>query len=353
MFMKYALLCPLAFCSIAQAYTVELAVSFDSAADSLARSYYGTTAENRIKTLVSTSNTWFQLQSIPITLKVNVINFTFTGTPQYPASPGASSENLSEMNGLMGSKKLRDAFEADYRVHFTAGQTGLCGIAGVRSSVETINTTSTNSIVDIGCNAYVLSHELGHNFGLQHSARDFNPNYGVFTYGKGYGVDNSFATIMAYTSHYGSATKLNRWSEQYAYVAPYGVIGAPDANAKLALSQIAVNVSTAGETCRSDVTSSVNPWCATSMPPIKVYHTWSEGAETKTVTATKLSNGYFAYTTPINTTSRTNVKLQMMYQWSATSATLLRTCGYRNTEAGYAYKFEMDHNSTTCKSTRL
>ena len=62
-----------------------------------------------------------------------------------------------------------------------------------------------------GCDELTLPHELGHNFGLNHSRRESTAG-GTFEWSLGHGVDGSFATVMADPSLYPGSTELPLFS---------------------------------------------------------------------------------------------------------------------------------------------
>ncbi|MDA1370779.1 MAG: M12 family metallo-peptidase [Proteobacteria bacterium] len=62
-----------------------------------------------------------------------------------------------------------------------------------------------------GCDDLTLAHELGHNFGLNHSRRQAGAE-GTFAWSLGHGVDGSFATIMASETDYPGSTQLPLFS---------------------------------------------------------------------------------------------------------------------------------------------
>lgn len=59
--------------------------------------------------------------------------------------------------------------------------------------------------IDCGLNTFI--HEFGHNMGLGHGVRQSAPG-GVFDWGRGYGVDNAFSTIMGYPQAYDTRNQL-------------------------------------------------------------------------------------------------------------------------------------------------
>jgi len=75
--------------------------------------------------------------------------------------------------------------------------------------------SSGNNVATIAvdASALILAHEIGHLMGLAHSRRqvDGYPS-GTFPWSLGHGVDDDFATIMAYAQEFGSATSKEFFS---------------------------------------------------------------------------------------------------------------------------------------------
>ncbi len=75
----------------------------------------------------------------------------------------------------------------------------------------TIDTYAFNSSSSSPCGYDTLGHEVGHNMGLGHSLEQ-NSTGTVFDFGRGYGVEDQFATVMAYPSAFGAASGVALFS---------------------------------------------------------------------------------------------------------------------------------------------
>ncbi len=116
---------------------------------------------------------------------------------------------------LVNVASMREAAEADLvvfmRPYANDGRCGIAWIGGYLSNGDLSNSGDFGySVVSPNCSDYTLLHELGHNLGLGHS-REEGDSAGSFDYGRGYGVDGGFATVMADPSHY-AATRVPRLS---------------------------------------------------------------------------------------------------------------------------------------------
>lgn len=111
----------------------------------------------------------------------------------------------------------RNRTRADFVVYLTSDfLEGFCGWGYIAAQER-----FAYSLLRPYCGAVTFVHELGHNMGLQHARRQLGMAGSGFTtphldYGWGYGVDNSFATIMSYPGAFNAPNYIARFSDPNA-----------------------------------------------------------------------------------------------------------------------------------------
>ncbi|MCH9692781.1 MAG: hypothetical protein K0U59_12105 [Gammaproteobacteria bacterium] len=163
----------------------------------------------KIDSLVSYANQVYADNSIDIQLrlvgsaKVSDADLRVTENSLNLVTSSSSVQNYRKNNGsdmvvLLGKA---DTIRQNDQTFLT------CGIAWVGiGSDGTMDRSSRDraySVTAVDCGANTFIHELGHNMGLVHSRKQGDRRGGVYSYGMGHGVENSFATIMAYPHVFG------------------------------------------------------------------------------------------------------------------------------------------------------
>lgn len=178
--------------------------------------------ETEINQLIEMANGFYQDSGAMVAFRpvhYGLVDYDFNN------SLDATMTDLSNGNGVFaGVAALREATGADIVVLMDGlkGSDRSCGLGdapGIGFTGELFHPLSASNDVytvfyrpgfpnngGTGCDDVTLAHELGHNLGLNHSRREAGADASL-PWGRGYGVDGSFATIMAYASRFpGSST---------------------------------------------------------------------------------------------------------------------------------------------------
>lgn len=206
---------------LAMAETIDIAVLYTNQAAAKTSNI-----NTKINQLIAFANQVYSQNGVGITLRL--VNSTNLGN--YAITP--AEDWLDAVTYSSYVQNLRNQYKADMVAVLGTGDAvgnGLisCGLAWVgQGSNGNLNANSNGlmySISAVDCGATTFVHELGHNMGLAHSRKQGDTSGGVYVDGMGYGVNNVFASIMAYPHVFGSATQYDYFSNpnwslgNYAY----------------------------------------------------------------------------------------------------------------------------------------
>tara|TARA_R110000737_G_scaffold61057_2_gene88009 strand:- start:10508 stop:11269 length:762 start_codon:yes stop_codon:yes gene_type:complete len=171
-----------------------------------------------IANIVADSNANYKKNGLDINLVL-----AWEGENQVSTNYVASWGNIQSLYKNNQIRNWRDQYNADFVVVIGSAQSSsggtTCGIAGSIYGMNDVfpdhdaydsyayNITANNC----GDTTLTFMHELGHNMGLGHSVRQ-GAEGGVYSWAVGYGVDNQFATIMAYPQEFNTTNQLSYFS---------------------------------------------------------------------------------------------------------------------------------------------
>jgi hypothetical protein len=169
---------------------------------------YGGDPTTRINQIFQVSNQIYADSGVDLEIRL-VKTMQVDYTDDNAAETALNNITFNQHAAFSGVAAARDQAKADmvvfYRPYMTSH--GSCGVAWIGGS-------GTNGVFNANqkpymyahvainsCGDFVTAHELGHNMGLKHSRKQ-DGSGGTFHYALGYGVVNSFATIMAYQTEF-------------------------------------------------------------------------------------------------------------------------------------------------------
>ncbi|ATD09313.1 zinc-dependent metalloprotease family protein [Pseudoalteromonas piscicida] len=183
----------------------------------------------KINQLIAFTNQVYSQNGIDLQLRLagtqNLGNYNITPTSTW----------LDSVTNSSYVANLRNTWRADMVAVLGTGERNgnyiTCGLAWVgQGSNGNLYSSMSNrmfSITGIDCGATTFVHELGHNQGLAHSRKQGDTSGGVYVDGMGHGVQDNFASIMAYPHVFGNATQYDYFANPNWSLGgvPYGVVG--------------------------------------------------------------------------------------------------------------------------------
>ena len=182
--------------------------------------------QSKVEHLVNHTNNIFALSGVRAELAL--ANFVSVGSTLGNPIQGVNDDDPNQLDMLLNfeapfesAETYHNDEESDVVVAFgrTVENDEACGVApgwgsGDANSypAKTLSSEYKHElfVVGVDCSDYVLAHEFGHVAGLGHSQRQ--KEMGIAPWSRGYGVDNEFVTVMAYTSEFQFPPKVELFS---------------------------------------------------------------------------------------------------------------------------------------------
>lgn len=167
--------------------------------------------QTRLNQYIAQSNQAYQVSGVDIALRM--VHSVQSSNQAYYYTNNNALNQITYYDGAVHA--LRDDHGADFVGLLNMSPGGLCGLGWLGNSSGGVITSQSKAMAysssAIDCGYLTFTHELGHNMGLMHSRRQGDTSGGHHAYGMGYGVDNSFATLMAY-AHLFNTSYVYRFS---------------------------------------------------------------------------------------------------------------------------------------------
>ncbi len=191
--------------------TIDVLVTYDNRATTVTQ---GKDMPALAAAFIEYANQTYKRSSVGLKLRL-------VGLKKVSVSSGGSVSSTALRNLARDTNiaKMRTQYGADLVVMLTLRKNVsggyLCGIGyipgGKNGKLYPGSKSAGYSVSAVNCGFPTFVHELGHNLGLGHSFAQ-NSKGRVFTWGRGHGVYNNFATIMAYPQAYGRAKRVQQFS---------------------------------------------------------------------------------------------------------------------------------------------
>lgn len=162
------------------AVTVDLMVVYDT----YSKQVFNNQPATAIRSWIDQINAAMQNSKVDVQVRL-------VGTVEHDVAGASMGDVLGNLRVDSYVAQKRSEFGADYVTMID--NTGNCGVGYVA-----VDKNYAFNVVGPKCGALAMAHELGHTMGLAHSRRQGDTRGARYTYAMGYGVDNSFATIMTY-----------------------------------------------------------------------------------------------------------------------------------------------------------